>query len=122
MPVQRAGGERECVEQQETCESLSTVAASAGGPARSSEEVPVIGVERRGRLICRSVRAINRALSGRKRVGMSKPRNKPFSIPKQLVWEAYERVRANKGAAGVDGQSLVDFESDLTRIRELALG
>lgn len=39
--------------------------------------------------------------------------NKPFAIPKQLVWEAYERVAANKGAAGVDGQSLADFQSDL---------
>lgn len=34
------------------CEALSTVAASAGGPARSSAEALVIGVERRGRLIC----------------------------------------------------------------------
>ena len=91
------------------CEALSTVAASAGGPARSSDEPPVIGVERRGRLICRSVRAINRALSGRKRVGMSRPRDKPFDIPKRLVWEAYERVKANKGTAGVDRQSLADF-------------
>jgi RNA-directed DNA polymerase len=46
-------------------------------------------------------------------VGMSEPPNKPFDIPKRLVWEAYERVRANKGAAGVDRQSLADFESDL---------
>jgi RNA-directed DNA polymerase len=34
-------------------------------------------------------------------------------IPKQLVWEAYRRVRANKGAPGADGQSLAEFESDL---------
>ena len=38
---------------------------------------------------------------------------KPFDIPKQLVWEAYKRVKANRGAAGVDGQSLADFEKDL---------
>ena len=31
----------------------------------------------------------------------------------QLVWEAYRRVAANKGAPGVDKQSLDDFESDL---------
>ena len=43
----------------------------------------------------------------------SGPEGKPFQIPKQLVWEAYRRVRANKGAAGVDGQSLAEFESDL---------
>ena len=29
------------------------------------------------------------------------------------MWEAYRRVKANKGAAGVDGQSLADFEEDL---------
>jgi len=34
-------------------------------------------------------------------------------IPKQRVWEAYRRVKANKGAAGVDEQSLGEFESDL---------
>ncbi len=39
--------------------------------------------------------------------------DKPFQIPKQLVWEAYRRVKANKGAAGVDGQSMADFDEDL---------
>jgi len=38
---------------------------------------------------------------------------KPFEVSKQLVWNAYKRVRANRGAAGVDGQSLADFEKDL---------
>lgn len=38
---------------------------------------------------------------------------KPFCIAKQLVWEAYKRVKANQGAAGVDGQSLEAFETDL---------
>ncbi|WP_228001741.1 hypothetical protein [Nocardia australiensis] len=44
---------------------------------------------------------------------MSEPQDKPFTISKRLVWEAYERVKANKGAAGVDRQSLEDFETDL---------
>ncbi len=44
---------------------------------------------------------------------MSDPLGKPFDIPKQLVWEAYEKVKANKGAAGVDGVTVEDFESDL---------
>lgn len=35
---------------------------------------------------------------------------KPFSIPKREVWEAFKRVKANQGAAGVDGQSIQDFE------------
>ena len=38
---------------------------------------------------------------------------KPFDIPKQLVWEAYWQVAANKGAPGVDECSLDEFEADL---------
>ena len=38
---------------------------------------------------------------------------KPYDIPKQLVWEAYQRVKANRGAAGVDGVSLAAFEQNL---------
>ena len=41
------------------------------------------------------------------------PEAKPYDIPKQLVWEAYQRVKANRGAAGVDGESLAAFEMDL---------
>jgi RNA-directed DNA polymerase len=40
-------------------------------------------------------------------------KTKPFSISKQVVWEAYRRVKANQGAAGVDGQTIKDFEADL---------
>jgi RNA-directed DNA polymerase len=38
---------------------------------------------------------------------------KPFDISKRQVWEAYQRVQANQGAAGVDGQSIAAFEEDL---------
>src|SRR3989454_47748 len=41
------------------------------------------------------------------------PEAKPYDLPKQLVWEAYQRVKANRGAAGVDGESLTAFEKDL---------
>jgi len=37
---------------------------------------------------------------------------KAFDIPKQVVVEAYRRVKANRGAAGVDGESLRQFEAD----------
>lgn len=39
---------------------------------------------------------------------------KPFDISKREVWEAYKRVKANHGAAGVDGQSIAQFEEDLS--------
>ena len=38
---------------------------------------------------------------------------KPFCIAKRDVWDAYKRVRANRGAAGVDGQSIEQFEEDV---------
>ena len=45
---------------------------------------------------------------------MSEPKqqDKPFQISKWVVWEAFQRVKANKGAAGVDDQSIADFEQD----------
>ena len=39
---------------------------------------------------------------------------KPYDIPKRRVLEAYRRVKANQGAAGIDGESLEMFEADLT--------
>jgi len=38
---------------------------------------------------------------------------KPFAISKRMVWEAYKKVKANKGAAGIDEESIEDFESNL---------
>jgi RNA-directed DNA polymerase len=38
---------------------------------------------------------------------------KPFEISKWEVWEAFQEVRRNKGAPGVDGQSIAEFEADL---------
>jgi group II intron reverse transcriptase/maturase len=38
---------------------------------------------------------------------------KPFAISKKEVWQAYKHIAENGGAAGVDEQSLEDFESDL---------
>jgi retron-type reverse transcriptase len=39
---------------------------------------------------------------------------KPFNIPKREVWEAFKKVKANQGAAGVDGQTIAEFEVDLS--------
>lgn len=38
---------------------------------------------------------------------------KPFEISKEIVWEAYQRVKKNDGASGVDGQEIKDFEERL---------
>jgi hypothetical protein len=38
---------------------------------------------------------------------------KLFVIPKPLVWEAFQRVKANGGRAGVDKESIEQFESKL---------
>lgn len=40
-------------------------------------------------------------------------KGKSYAISKQVVWEAYKRVKANRGAAGVDRQSLEAFDKDL---------
>jgi RNA-directed DNA polymerase len=72
-----------------------------------------VAVEPRSRLT-RNVDSNNRgAAPGGNEEHMPKLDEKPFAIPKQLVWEAYRRVAANKGAPGVDGQDLEAFEADL---------
>lgn len=48
---------------------------------------------------------------------MSGPKlqDKPFQISKWVVWEAFQRVKANKGAAGADEESIAEFEADRDR-------
>jgi group II intron reverse transcriptase/maturase len=48
--------------------------------------------------------------NGKKSVSQTKS----YDIPKGLIYEAYKRVKANKGSSGVDGQSLQDFEQNLS--------
>ena len=40
-------------------------------------------------------------------------KTKPFPVTKRQVWLAWKRVKRNQGGAGVDGQTLADFEADL---------
>jgi RNA-directed DNA polymerase len=40
--------------------------------------------------------------------------DKPFNIDKWLVYEAYKAVKSNRGAAGVDEQTIEQFEADLS--------
>lgn len=39
---------------------------------------------------------------------------KSIPITKRQVWEAYKRVKANRGAAGVDGQTIEQFDEDVS--------
>lgn len=84
----------------------STDARYWGGAVRSSDEAPVMGVERRGSVkqpACRS--QLHQQEEDRHKA-------KPFEIDKWLIVEAYNRVKANAGAAGIDQQSLKDFDRD----------
>ncbi len=38
---------------------------------------------------------------------------KPYEISRHLVWKAYQQVKANKGAAGIDRETIQEFEKDL---------
>ncbi len=40
---------------------------------------------------------------------------KAFGIAKRELWETYQQVKANRGAAGVDEETIVMFEQNLTR-------
>ena len=40
---------------------------------------------------------------------------KPFDISKRAVWEAWKRIKANGGCAGIDGVTIEQYESDLIK-------
>ena len=40
---------------------------------------------------------------------------KPYDIAKRAVWEAYQQVKANRGAAGIDDETIAMFEQNLPK-------
>ena len=86
----------------------STEARGWGGPTRTSVEGPVIGPEQRGR-----VRTNRIDVPTGNRMTTTITTNKPFHIDKKRVYEAYKAVKSNAGSAGVDEQTIEQFDSDL---------
>jgi RNA-directed DNA polymerase len=87
----------------------STNAAPRDGTLRSSDEV---GESRRSEGgVCSEATSIGPTRKGRS----LKDEAKPFCISRWEVWEAYVRVKSNQGAAGLDGQSIEEFERDLKK-------
>lgn len=87
------------------CES--TDAENRGGATRSSGEAFVMKVDRRGSIDQLELKKT----TGNRRIGLKQA--KSFCITKRQICEAYKQVKANKGAAGVDRQTIEAFEMEL---------
>ena len=92
-------------------EAESIDARSEGGPTRSSDDGAVMAAERRGRVVPAEAHVNSRVMREDERATEAKP----FCISKALLWEAWQRVKANRGAAGIDGQTIGGFEADLSK-------
>ena len=91
------------------CEGQSTDAGSRGGLPRSSDEARNAGWSKGGG----HPGSFGWPTARDEPVNEPKSTAKPFEISKWVVREAYERVKANQGAAGVDGESIEEFERNL---------
>jgi RNA-directed DNA polymerase len=85
----------------------NTEAQISGGVADGSDEGPVMGLERSGDVVL--TESVRQPGDGEERTRAVKP----FGIAKRVVWEAYRHVKANQGAAGIDGESIEMFEANL---------
>ena len=93
----------------ETLVRLNTKALQDGGLSRSSEETPVMGAERRAEVI--QLELPLTTLGNQRRFNGAETKSIP--ITKQMVWMAYKKVRSNKGAAGIDEQTIEMYEERL---------
>jgi RNA-directed DNA polymerase len=87
-----------------------TEALYDGGLNRSSVEAPVMGVERRVEVIQLELPLTTLDKQGRD----NGTTTKSIPITKQMVWESYKKVRSNKGAAGIDKETIAMYEERLS--------
>ncbi len=88
-------------------EGERTDATPRDGAPRSSEEVRESGRSEGG--ACSEAEFVGSTRNGRS----PKDKAKPYCISRQEVLEAYLKVKSNKGAAGIDEQTIEDFEGDV---------
>ena len=87
----------------------NTDALCDGGLSRSSDEVPVMGMEQRAKVIQLELSLATFLDKGRD----SGIQTKSLPITKRMVWESYKKVRSNKGAAGIDKETLDMYKEKL---------
>jgi hypothetical protein len=85
----------------------NTKAQVSGGVAGGSEEGSVMELERSSDVV--PAERVGQPGNGEEPARAVKP----FGIAKRVVWEAYRHVKANRGAAGIDGKSMEMFEANL---------
>jgi RNA-directed DNA polymerase len=78
-----------------------------GGLSRSSVESSVMEVERRAEVVQLELHV---ATSGDRGMTSITP-TKGIPITKEMVYAAYKKVKSNKGASGIDKESLEDFDA-----------
>ena len=87
----------------------STEATPRDGAPRRSDEVHESGRSKGG--ACSEAKLVGPTSNGRS----PKDKAKPYCISRQEVLEAYFKVKSNQGAAGIDEQTIEDFERNLKR-------
>jgi RNA-directed DNA polymerase len=90
-------------------EGEGTEATPRGGIPRSSDEDRESGWSEGG--MCSEAKFIGPTRNGRS----SKDEAKPYCISRWEVLEAYKKVKSNKGAAGIDEQTIERFERKLKK-------
>ena len=88
---------------------LNTDALVDGGSNRSSVENLVMGLEQRVGIIQLEL-PLTTSVKGRRTKGVTA---KGIPITRSMVWQAYKKVRKNKGSGGVDGKSLKSYLENL---------